>query len=131
MSAVRLNRLYLLFLCAIITLSGCKELREYRQRVKAIEIDTIDLQKVQDGEYRGAYDAILVKAEVLVTVQNHRITRIDLVKHEHGRGAAAEVIPQRVVEKQSLQVDAVTGATASSKVILEAIEQALRRGLVE
>lgn len=121
----------LLLLIALLLLGSCTKLLEYKRRIAAIEIEDIDLRKVRDGEYTGECNATLVKAQVLVKVQEHRITEIRLVRHEHGRGAAAEVLPQSVVAKQSLQVDTITGATASSKVILEAIEQALRKGLEE
>lgn len=50
---------------------------------------------------------------------------IDLVKHNHGKGASAEIITDKVTEAQSLDVDIVSGATSSSKVILKAIEDAL------
>ncbi|TYB94365.1 MAG: FMN-binding protein, partial [Kosmotoga sp.] len=50
---------------------------------------------------------------------------IELIEHNHGRGEAAEVIPEKVVEAQSLKVDIITSATYSSKVILKAIENAL------
>jgi len=38
------------------------------------------------------------------------------------------VIVDSVIENQSLDVDAISGATYSSKVILKAIENALARG---
>jgi len=116
-------------LCAVCLLNSCKQLKEYHQRVDAIQIENIDLQKVKDGDYTGEFDAILVKVEVLVKVRDHRITEIELVRHENGRGKPAEVITGHVMEKQSLQVDTISGATASSKVILEAIELALKQGL--
>jgi len=121
--------LVMLITLMLLLLMGCKQLREYKQRINAIEIEEIDLQKVKDGEYIGEVDAVLVKAKVLVKVRDHRISEIQLLKHQHGRGAAAEVIPSQVVAKQSLKVDTITKATSSSKVILEAIEQALRQGL--
>jgi uncharacterized protein with FMN-binding domain len=61
-----------------------------------------------------------------VTINNHKITGIELVKHNHGQGAPAEVITGKVVEAQTLEVDIVSGATYSSKVILKAIENALK-----
>jgi len=96
------------------------------ETVVQIEIADIDLSTVPDGTYQGSYEAMPVAAEVEVTVKDHSITAIELVKHSHGRGSAAEVIPDRVVAAQSLQVDAVSGATHSSKVILLAIEDALK-----
>ena len=58
-------------------------------------------------------------------MQNHVLTAVELVKHRHGRGAAAEVIPDAVLRQQTLGVDAISGATYSSKVILKAIDDAL------
>jgi len=112
-----------------LALTNCKAMKEYKARVDSIEIENVDLQQVADGEYTGSFDAVLVKATVKVAVKNHRIESIDLVEHENGRGAAAEVIPGNVVKAQSLQVDTISGATASSKVILEAIELALKKGI--
>jgi uncharacterized protein with FMN-binding domain len=106
-------------------------MREFRQRINAIEIENIDLQQVADGEYEGEYDAAIVKARVKVIVKDHRIVDIELLQHENGRGKPAEVIPAQVVAAQSLQVDTISKATYSSKVILEAIEQALRKGLTQ
>ncbi|MGI5840051.1 MAG: FMN-binding protein [bacterium] len=85
----------------------------------------IDLTKISDGVYSGSYKVFPVAAQVRVTVAGHRITGIEMVEHKNGRGAAAEVIPAKVTEAQSLQVEAVSGATYSSKVILKAIEAAL------
>jgi uncharacterized protein with FMN-binding domain len=63
-----------------------------------------------------------------VTVREHKITEIVLVKHENGKGTAAEIIPNKVVEAQSLDVELISGATYSSKVMLKAIENALIKG---
>ena len=99
-------------------------LNEYRSRVDGIQIGKIDLTQIQDGVYKGSSDAILVSAAVEVTVENNRIVHIDL-EHNHGRGEEAEVITDRVIDAQSLDVDIISGSTASSKVILDAIQNAL------
>jgi uncharacterized protein with FMN-binding domain len=88
-------------------------------------IRDIDITALADGIYTGGYSMFPVSAEVRVTVKGQRITGIELLEHNNGRGAPAEVIPSCVVEAQSLDVDAVSGATYSSKVILKAIENAL------
>jgi uncharacterized protein with FMN-binding domain len=88
-------------------------------------IEEFDLSQVPDGTFDGEYNAFPVIAEVKVTVKDHVITGIDLIKHINGQGYGAEVIPQQVVDTQSLLVDTVSGATYSSKVILLAIRNAL------
>lgn len=90
-----------------------------------ITVSEVELAGIADGIYSGSCAMFPVSAEVKVTVKDHVITAIELVSHNHGRGAAAEVIPDRVVEAQTLQVDVISGATYSSKVILKAIENAL------
>lgn len=91
-----------------------------------LPIEDVDLSGVADGTYVGSYEVLPVSAEVAVTVMDHKITAIDLVKHINGKGAGAEIIPDEVVKTGSLQVDTVSGATYSSKVILKAIENALK-----
>ncbi len=101
------------------------DLKTYQKQVKDITIAEVDLSKVADGVYTGSYEVLWVAAEVKVTVKEHKIQGIELVKHKNGRGAPAETIPAKVVEAQSLEVDIVSGATSSSKVILKAVENAL------
>lgn len=90
-----------------------------------LTISDVDLTKLEDGVYTGSYKSFPVAAEVKVIISNHKIERIELIKHDNGQGASAEVIQGKVVEAQSLEVDIVSGATYSSKVILKAIENAL------
>ena len=100
----------------------------YRKQVDAIHISDVNLTDVPDGVYEGSCKTLLVSADVKVTVQDHQIKEIELVRHDHGQGSSAEVIPDRILEAQSLEVDIVSGATASSKVILKAVENALTLG---
>ena len=100
-------------------------INNYKKIVKDIKISSVDLSKISDGKYKGSCDALYITAEVSVTVKNHKITDIILLKHKTERGKLAEVIPGNVIKAQSLQVDTVSGATNSSKVILKSIENAL------
>ena len=85
-----------------------------------------DLSAKADGVYTGGYDGGLVKATVAVTLTAGRIASIRIVKHDCSPiGKKGEAVVDRVVERQTLQVDAVSGATGSSKVLLKAIEAAL------
>ena len=95
------------------------------KQLAEVTILDVDLKQLRDGSYTGSYKADLVSAEVKVTVNNQKITEIELLEHNHGKGTPAEVIPDKVIEAQSLDVDTISGATYSSKVILKAIENAL------
>lgn len=102
--------------------------QKYKQTVKDIAISNVNLSKISNGTYTGSCDALFVAAKVSVTVKYHKITNIILLKHKTERGKPAEVIPGIVVKAQSLQVDTISGATNSSKVILKSIENALDSG---
>lgn len=92
---------------------------------KALTIEEIDLSNVKDGEYLGNYEIFPVKVSVKTTVKNGEITQIELLEHFNGKGAAAEKITDYIIEKQSLQIDAVSGATVSSIAIKKAVEDSL------
>lgn len=90
-----------------------------------ITLNDLNLDQVADGSYDGSYSVFPVSVEVTVTVNDHIITEIDITKHDNGQGQAGEVIIEDVLEAQSLEVDIISGATYSSKVILLAIQDAL------
>ncbi len=103
--------------------------QSYKKKVKSTTVEHIDFAKVADGTYSGFFDLILVKAKVTVSTAQGKVTAIDIVEHKNGRGEKAETIVFKVIEKQTLQVDAISGATASSKAILKAVENAIQKGL--
>lgn len=90
-----------------------------------VSISDVQLNNIADGSYIGDYSAGLVSATVTVTVKNKKIAGIVINKHENGLGKKAERIVDDIIEKQSLNVDNVSGATLSSNVIRKAVEQAL------
>jgi uncharacterized protein with FMN-binding domain len=82
-----------------------------------------------DGVYRGNYSVsgTPVKVTLDVTVQHGNINSITLIRHIRSPiGKKAEKIIQNIIEAQSLDVDVISGATASSKAILKAVEDALQ-----
>ena len=89
--------------------------------------NNLDISNVSDGVYVGEYDVDFVYAKVEVTVQNGVITNIDILQHKNGRGSPAEIVVDRIIEEQKIEVDAVSGATNSSTVIKKAVENALTR----
>lgn len=120
--------LTLVIVLLIITAVGfgvIKHIESNLESLKYIEIPEVDISEIEDGVYSGSYTTTPVSAEVSVTVKDHIITDIQIIKHINGQGAPAEIITDRVIESQSLQIDSVTGATYSSKVILCAINNAL------
>lgn len=102
-----------------------KQVSDYQHKVSELSIQNISLQSIKDGVYKGECDVHFIKAAVEVTIKDGKYVQIILVEHKNDRGKAAEVIIDEVMAQQSLNVDIVSGATNSSKVILKAIETAL------
>ena len=87
-----------------------------------------NLSQLADDTYYGGCDNGIVKAQVEVDVASGVITDVRIIEHQNGLGSPAEAVARKVVESQSVEVDAITGATMSSHTILKAIENALSGG---
>lgn len=83
-----------------------------------------------DGTYTGVAQGRNDDVEVLVTIANGKIQNVEVTKQNETPQMADEclkTIPAEIVKKQSLRVDAVSGATITSKAILVATQQALAK----
>ncbi len=94
--------------------------------VKKVELKGIDLSGVPDGAYQGHFEGARWTNTVEVTVENKKITAINVVSPPlFIEDNFSSKIINGVIEKQSLEVDVVSGATVTTKAILKAIENAL------
>ena len=93
--------------------------------IQAMQINPVDFSTISDGTYKGSCDLSLVQVELTVKVSGKKVTEIIIDKHKNGMGKKAEKIVDSIIEKQSLEVDIISGATTSSKAILKAVETAL------
>lgn len=101
------------------------KLQNYRQGVAAVRIQDIDFSAVPDGEYFGEYDVDFVRVKVRVLMEDGKMQELELLEHYNDRGEAANVMPGRILAEQRIDVDTVTGATSSCKVIQQAVYNAL------
>lgn len=116
----------LLFIIGLIFMAVyLKSVADYKRTVKETTFSNLDISDVSDGVYVGACDVDFIYAKVEVTVQDGVITNIDILEHINERGSRAEVVVDRIIEEQKIEVDAVSGATNSSTVIKKAVENAL------
>ena len=84
--------------------------------------------RLRDGTYQGSYRGGPNKALVKVIVKDQKIVHITIIEHQAWRGKKAEVpIVERIIRTQSTKVDAVSGATNSSRVIMNAVQNALEK----
>lgn len=93
-----------------------------------LAITDIDVSRIPDGTYTGSYNKGRFSYKVEVVIKNNRIESVNILDKPI---VFLEDIPKkvidRVLERQSLNVDVVTGATATSKAILKAIENAISK----
>ncbi len=92
--------------------------------LQVIQIEELELSRIEDGTYEGEYRVFPIHVILRVTVSSHEITHIELVKHDNGQGGAAEALLDEIVEKQRIDLDEISGASYSSKVILLAVQDA-------
>jgi len=81
-----------------------------------------------DGDYSGSGTGFRGTTKVLVTVKNGYVTAIKIVSYrdddQYFSRAKSKMI-DRIISAQSLNVDTVSGATYSSKGIMEAVADAI------
>jgi len=117
-----------LFLIISLLITACST--SYRN----ITVQMPDLALLNDGIYRGFFDlsGTPIRVTLDVTIQGNRISHIEILEHISSPiGRRAESIINYVIAKQSLDIDVIGGATASSKAILKAIEEALDGNLLQ
>lgn len=81
-----------------------------------------------NGVYEGSANGMGGAVKVAVTVEDGKISGVEVLEHKETAGIsdpAIEQIPQAIVEAQSTDVEAVTGATVTSEAIKEAVAAAL------
>lgn len=85
----------------------------------------------KDGTYRGVGQGNASQIEVAVTVASGKITKIDVLKQGETEmlfnAASKHVIPAAVKANGVEGVEAVTGASNSSKGLISAISDALSK----
>jgi uncharacterized protein with FMN-binding domain len=100
------------------------------EQIKSMNISYVDPATIPDGEYTGEFpfrQRYLYRVQV--TVQSGRIVDIAVLENGTGNEYAEKglgVIP-RILREQSPDVDAVSGATVTSKALMKCVEKALKK----
>lgn len=83
----------------------------------------------KDGTYEGvSTKGMHGEVKVEVKVIKGKISAVSVTSHKETEGigtAAIEQLPAKIIEKQSAEVDAVSGATITSVAMFEAVAAAL------
>lgn len=114
-----------------------------RREIAELDINNIDFNKLRDGTYIGEYVGTkdhFRDTKVKVTISGGTITDIEILKgalDKEGKpailknGLSMNHLFSDVVKSQTLEVDAVSGATLTSKTHLKALENALKQAQVK
>ncbi len=93
-----------------------------------VEVVEIDIAEVPDGTYEGSAQGFAGPIVVEVEVSDGEIVSIEVLEQEETATYFVEsypLIPEQIIEEQSLDVDTQTGATISAEGIVNAVENAL------
>ena len=96
----------------------------------AAQGEDVDLASCADGVYEGSGRGFQNgKTTVQVTIKDHKITAINVVSNQDTPSyfSRASALINTIIQKQSTSVDTVSGATYSSRGIIEAVRNALKR----
>ena len=127
----------LVVLSVIFTILAIAKDAPNRQELATLTIDDINFANLIDGTYTGSFIGTAGSqrdATVEVTVSNGAITNIRIIKGaidqtgaplDLGNGSTIYDLLESAVEKKTLQVDVISGATLTSKAHLKALENAL------
>jgi len=103
-------------------MKGMKEVREY-------QIPKVDLATINDGDYTGDYENGRWGLSVKVAIRNHAVTDIQIVdqKKSNVSKSLADKLNKKIMDAGSINVDAVSGATITSKAYLIAVSRAFQK----
>jgi uncharacterized protein with FMN-binding domain len=98
----------------------------------ALAVSCGGASKWRDGVYPGKAEGVHGLIEVQVTVAKGRIAKVEVTAQNEEPGVsevAFKRVPEEIVKKQSFEVEAVSGASMSSKGIMAATQNALQAAI--
>ncbi|HSH34831.1 4Fe-4S binding protein [Schnuerera sp.] len=92
----------------------------------------VDLDFLKDGTYIGRGIGFGGTMQVEVIIENNRIIGINPINHSETTGYYEEVfrtIPLEIIETQSLNIDGISGATATSRGFINGVKSGISQAL--
>lgn len=110
-----------------------QDLESYKEEDNQIKEESI--RKIYlDGEYEGFGVGYRPGLRVKVSVFEDKIKDVEILSHRETRGyyeESFELIPSQIIERQSTDVDSISGATDTVDGIVSAVENALRKAKID
>jgi len=93
-----------------------------------IELIGVDIATLNDGSYTGTYERGRFTNTLTVHMKNQMIVGINLDNDVLlAQSEVSDDVFRKVIEAQSTDIDAISGATVTTKAYLMAIENALNK----
>jgi uncharacterized protein with FMN-binding domain len=92
--------------------------------VRRTAVANVDLSAIGDGSYKGAFSKGRFHFDVIVDVKNNRIDAITLADPAKATDVT-RAIAAAIIAKQSVTIDAVSGASLTTRAFAKAVEKAL------
>lgn len=97
-------------------------------KIRSMPIKNVDLKKIENRTYDGQAKVGSYVYKVKVEVKDNKIISIVALDNRKSPYVTyAEGVFKKIIKQQKIDVDAVTGATTTSKAFMKAVENALQR----
>ena len=85
-----------------------------------------ELSEIADGQYEGKTYTSFLHLQLRVTIEDHKIIKIDVLENDGLDGETAKPIIQKMIEENKVVVPAVKGAELGSLVYISCVSTALK-----
>jgi len=114
----------IILLTVSIIVFGCAS--QEMIRVRQMNIRDVDISHTRDGDYVGSFSYCGFEYAVETTIKSHKIRQIKILHNRDTNHAKrAEGVIAEILERQTPNVDAISGATTTSKALMKAVENSL------
>ena len=91
-----------------------------------MDIQNVDIKNISDGEYIGSFSYSNFEYKVKTIIKRHKIEEIIILQNRDTKHSKrAEGVVSEIIRNQTPNVDAISGATTTSKALMKAVENSL------
>jgi len=122
------------FFLVIIILSGgygWSKIKKEHNEIMSMPFSQINFDELGEGSFEGYFEGGMYKwreNSIKVTIVSGKITDVQVLQNKENRPSEfTNDLFERVINKKSLEVDTISGATLTSKAYLKGLEDALKK----
>ena len=129
----KLFNVILIVVCILLTFLMYRQRRTRKHFKQAAQLAFYNIQpdQIADGKFRGKVYTNFLHVQLDVTVQDHKITKIDIIENEGAYGQKIAPLLDEIIAQNNSVVPAVKGEELASIVFIACVDNALFQGLSE